>query len=249
MRRRFIAGNWKMNKTSKEAIDFLRYIIPRVKDNPQDIVIAAPFTSLCTMKAGLGDSRIMLAGQDIFYEDQGPYTGEISGQMLKEFADYVIIGHSERRKIFREDDDMINKKIRAALKSGLKVIFCLGESLEDRLKKKTRRVVQAQFIKGTQGLGPSDMKNIIIAYEPVWAIGTGKTATPQEAEDVHLLLRRLVEESFGSPASKNNRIIYGGSVMPENTRELMQQPDIDGCLVGGASLDPKRFLKIIKASK
>jgi len=247
MRKRFIAGNWKMNKTSREALDFMNDFKEMVSDvNDVDIVLCVPFTFLPLVFDECKGTNIKVCAQNLFYEESGAYTGEVSGSMVKEFAEHVIVGHSERRNIFGENDETINKKIKAALHSGLNVIFCLGERLEERESGKTMDVVISQLKKGLDGISNEDMKRIVVAYEPVWAIGTGKTATPEQAEEVHLALRNSLNELYGNLADEI-RIIYGGSVKPDNATEILKKENIDGCLPGGASLKADSFAAIIKA--
>jgi triosephosphate isomerase len=245
MSKKIIIGNWKMNKTSKEASDFIKNFIPMLKNIKSDVVISPSFTLLPLLHQRLKDSNISLAAQNIFYENEGAYTGEISAKMIKEYASYVIIGHSERRKYFNETDETINKKIKAALSEKLKVVFCIGESLKERESNMTISIIKKQLQKGF--LGISDIKDIIIAYEPVWAIGTGKNATPMQAQEIHKYIRQWLNNAYGITQASKSRIIYGGSVTPDNAKEILKMPDIDGCLPGGASLDPRKFADIIKS--
>ncbi len=247
MRKKFFCGNWKMHKTSKEALGYLKVFIPSVRSvNKCEIVLAVPFTLLNLLKEKTKKSNIKLAAQNVFYEEEGAYTGEISPKMIKEYADYVIIGHSERRKYFNETDEIINKKIKAGLNKKLKVIFCLGETIKERETKRTKEVIEKQFYLGLNGITPNQIKNIVIAYEPVWAIGTGKNATPLQAEEVHKFIRTSISKKFNKKTSETTRIIYGGSVTPENAYSILKMPNVDGCLPGGSSLDPKKLAKIIK---
>ncbi|MBU0756728.1 MAG: triose-phosphate isomerase [Nanoarchaeota archaeon] len=245
MRRPMIAANWKMNKTMAEArsfIDAFRGLVRDVTD--VDIVLAPPSTLLCKLRKETDSSNIMLASQNMFYEDKGAFTGEISADMVKDFAEYVIIGHSERRQYFGESDDVINKKVNKALEKGLKVIFCMGETDEEREEGREKEVIAKQIKNGLDGVGSLD--NVVVAYEPIWAIGTGKTATPEIAQEVHLFIRNEIRKIFGNETAEKIRILYGGSVKPGNAAELMEQPDIDGGLVGGASLDAEGFAQIVK---
>ncbi|MBE7415874.1 MAG: triose-phosphate isomerase [Deltaproteobacteria bacterium] len=241
-----IAGNWKMNMD----IDQGAALVFRLRDllrNVQavEIVIAPPFTSLHHLNHLLADSGIKLAGQDLFWEKSGAYTGEISGEMLKSTGcKYVIVGHSERRQLFGETDETVRRKVVAALRHGLKPIVCVGETLDEREAGKTLSRVRTQVSGALSGLAGSAMKEVTIAYEPVWAIGTGKTAKSQEAEEVHNFIRELLHELFDRESVRNVRIIYGGSVKPDNIDELMAQPNIDGALVGGASLKAEDFARI-----
>ena len=247
MRRPVIAANWKMNKKIEEAQAFLDEFIPLVwNERDVDIVIAPPFTALYTMANLLKITNIGLAAQDLFYEDKGAYTGEISPVMLTDIGcSYVIIGHSERRIYFGETNEIVNKKIRAARRHGLEVIFCIGESLSEREAGMTFDVLKRQISEGIRDIS-SD--GLILAYEPVWAIGTGKTATPDQAQEAHESIRKTLSHLYGEPA-KGVRILYGGSVTPENADVLMACPDVDGALVGGASLKADSFAKIVKYNK
>ncbi|MBD3203864.1 triose-phosphate isomerase [Candidatus Woesearchaeota archaeon] len=245
MRRPFIAANWKMNKTLNEAKNFANEFKELVKDvSDTDILVCVPYTLLCSMKNELKGTNINIGAENVFYEDSGAYTGEISALMIKDFAEFVIVGHSERRKYFGETNDIVNKKIKKALEHDLKVVFCIGETLEKREKGITKEIVGKQVREGLSGL--EVISEITIAYEPVWAIGTGKTATPEQAQEMHSFIRDLLEELFGEDAAEKTRILYGGSVKPHNVKELMEKQDIDGGLVGGASLDAESFSKIVK---
>jgi len=250
MRKPFIAGNWKMYKNSKEAVELVNSLKRELIDiELADIVICPTYTALSDISDLLIDSNIKLGAQNLHWQDEGAYTGEISGPMLKDIGcEYVIVGHSERRKYFYESDEDINKKIKAAQKNNLKPIFCLGETLEEREQDKTTEVIEKQLKGGLAGLGEDDLIDLIIAYEPVWAIGTGKTATPQIAQEAHKFIRDWVGKNISSSAAQDLRILYGGSVKPSNAKELIQQPDIDGSLVGGASLEAVSFVDIIKNS-
>ena len=244
----FIAGNWKMNKTVGEALDLVRDLkaaISGVKD--VEVAIAPPFTALDAVRKELEGFSIRLAAQNLYWEEKGAFTGEISPPMVKEVGcHYVIIGHSERRQFFGETDETVNRRIHAALPQGLKVIFCIGETLKEREEGKTFSVIERQIEGGLKGLGGKEMTNMVIAYEPVWAIGTGKTATPEQAEEVHGFIRGKLEKLFSREVSEEIRIQYGGSVTPENIKGLMSQPNIDGALVGGASLKVESFSKIVR---
>lgn len=248
MRRIIIAGNWKMNNSVKESVSLAREIVSSVNDvKGREIVIAPPFTSLYPVSKEIEGSKVKLSAQDLFWKDNGAYTGEISATMLKDAGcEYVIIGHSERRQFFGETDGSVNQKTKAALKYNLTPIVCVGESLEEREGGKAFDVIKGQVKKGFEGFGDSEMKKIVIAYEPVWAIGTGKTATPEQANEVHLFIRNLIKELFNSDISDNLSILYGGSVKPDNVKGLMAQSEIDGALVGGASLKGSDFLKLVK---
>lgn len=247
MRNPFIAANWKLNKTISETQEFISGLIPAVKDlSDVDIVIAPPFTSLSAAAEKLKGTNVTLAAQNVFYEEKGAYTGEISPLMLIDIGcKYVIVGHSERRQYFNDTDDIVNKKIKAAKKAGLGVVFCIGESLDNREAGKTFDVLNREIEKGLNGIDPEDM---VIAYEPIWAIGTGRTATPEQAQEVHSYIREKINVLYGKKADEIC-IIYGGSVTPENIDSLMACRDVDGALVGGASLKVESFIKIIKFGK
>jgi triosephosphate isomerase len=244
----FIAGNWKMNKTVGEAVDLVREVKEAISGVKEvEVAVAPPFTALYAVRRELEGSRICLAAQNLYWEEKGAFTGEISALMLKELGcHYVIIGHSERRQYFGETDETVNRRIKAALAQGLKVIFCIGETLKEREEGKTFLVIERQIEGGWKGLGDKELKDIVIAYEPVWAIGTGKTATPEQAEEVHRFIRGKVEKLYSRKVSEEMRIQYGGSVTPENIKGLMNQPNIDGALVGGASLKAESFSKIVR---
>ena len=243
-----IAGNWKMNTTvhqGTELVTRLRELLRGVES--VEAVVAPPFISLYHISHLLAGSTISLAAQDMFWEEKGAFTGEISAEMLKTSnCKYVIIGHSERRQYFGETDETVNKKTLAAFRSGLKPIVCVGESLEQREKGRALEVVASQVKRALALLPGGAVKDLAVAYEPVWAIGTGKTASPEEAEEVHNTIRELLFELFDSKAAKGIRIIYGGSVKPDNIDSLMAQPNIDGALVGGASLKAEEFARIVK---
>ncbi|MCX5790692.1 MAG: triose-phosphate isomerase [Elusimicrobia bacterium] len=247
MRKPVIAGNWKLFKTNKEAADLITRLIPEVKSNRNvDIVVAPVFTALTSVKQAIAASNIMLAGQDCFWEEEGAFTGEVSPKLLLDAGcSHVIIGHSERRQYFGETDETVNKKMKAALKAGLTVLFCIGETLAQREAEKTFEVLNRQVTGGLSGITKEQLKNIIIAYEPVWAIGTGKTATDEQAQEAHAFIRSLVTGLYNQTAGNKIRILYGGSVKPENIKGLMTQPDIDGALVGGASLKAESFSAIV----
>jgi triosephosphate isomerase len=244
----FIAGNWKMNKTVGEAVDLVRELKVSVSGvEGVEVAVAPPFTALDAVRKELEGSSILLAGQNLYWEEKGAFTGEISPPMLREVGcRYVIIGHSERRQFFGETDETVNRRIKTALAHGLKVIFCIGEMLKEREEGKTFSVIERQVEGGLKGLGDREMRNIVIAYEPVWAIGTGKTATPEQAEEVHRFIREKLEKLYSRKISEEIRIQYGGSVTPENIKGLMTQANIDGALVGGASLKAESFSKIVR---
>jgi len=244
MRRPCLAANWKMNKTIPEAIDFVDSFLPAVSGiDDADILIAPPFPSLFALAEKLAGTEVRLSAQNVFYEEKGAFTGEVSPGMLRDAGcEYVIVGHSERRQYFYESDEIINRKIKAALKNGLRVIFCIGESLSERETGKTFDVLTGQIRNGLKDVGG---EGLIVAYEPVWAIGTGKTATPEQAQEAHSYIRSKLREVFGGHADAI-RILYGGSVTPENIDSLMACPDVDGGLVGGASLKSESFERIVK---
>jgi triosephosphate isomerase (TIM) len=242
-----IAGNWKMYKTINEAINLVNAIHYELKYSEIEIVVAPPFTAISKVADMLKESFIAVAGQNVYWEDQGAFTGEISAPMLKDAgADYVIVGHSERRQYFGETDATINKKIKAALKHALIPIVCVGETLAEREAEKVSTVIQTQISGSLQALSSDEAEKLIIAYEPVWAIGTGKTATAEQAEAVHLMIRNLISKQFGAEIAKKMKILYGGSVKPANSQELLSYENIDGALVGGASLKAEDFIGIIK---
>jgi triosephosphate isomerase len=249
-RRLFIAGNWKMNKNSAEAVSLareLRTVLAEVRGKVE-VAIAPPFTALHPVYKAIEDSNIFLAGQNCHWESSGAFTGEISAPMLKELGcAYVIVGHSERRQLFGETDETVNKRVSAAVQASMMPIICVGETLTQRDAGKTLEVVTGQVRAALQGFQPGEVSRFVIAYEPVWAIGTGRTATSAQAQEVHAHIRELVNQLFGRETGLAVRIQYGGSVKPENAAELLGQPDIDGALVGGASLKATDFAAIIKA--
>ena len=249
-RKLIIAGNWKMNKTVAEALDLANGLVRELKDIKEvDIAICPPFTALSEVSKAVIDSNIRLGAQNMSQNNYGAHTGEIAAGMLKEFSTkYVILGHSERREYQRESDELIASKAKAAHEAGLKPIVCVGEQLEEREAGKTEDVVGTQVRGSLAGLTTEEMLGTVIAYEPVWAIGTGKTATAEQAQEVHAFIRNLLAELFDADTAKAVRIQYGGSVKPDNARELMSQPDVDGALVGGASLDVRNFSELIKNS-
>ena len=248
MRRKVIAGNWKMSMLPADTIKFMEELAPLVKDSNNEVIICAPFTDLFYAINYVRDvPYIHIGAQNMHYEESGAYTGEISPDMLNSIeCEYVIIGHSERREYFNETDESVNLKIKAALKHGLKPIVCVGEKLDQREKGEAIQVVNTQITKDLDGLTLNDLSNIIIAYEPIWAIGTGKTATKEDAEEVIKAIRDKVREIFNND---DVPILYGGSVKSENAKELFTMPNIDGGLVGGASLKPEVFEKIVNFDK
>lgn len=250
MRRPIIAGNWKMNKTITEAIELVNGFkreLYNIEDI--DIVVCPPFTALSEVAELLIDSNIQLGAQDLFWEQNGAFTGEVSAPMLKDAgAKYVIIGHSERRQYFNETNESVNKKLKRALSAGLIPIVCVGERVEEREANKTFDVVDDHIVNGLKDITGEDISNVIIAYEPVWAIGTGKNATPQQAQEVHKFIRDILAKIYSKEIASSIRIQYGGSVTPENVCSLMSEPDLDGALVGGASLKVDSFIDIVKKS-
>lgn len=250
MRLSFIAGNHKMYKTVNEVVEFGKDFLERVKNvnsNNVEILIAPPFTSITKLSEIFNNTNIKLGAQNCCSEEEGAFTGEVSVKMLSEIGvDYVILGHSERRHIFNECDSLINKKVKTVLKADLKPILCIGEKEEERELGLTNCVNETQLRKGLDGISKEDMNNVTIAYEPVWAIGTGKTATPKDAQEAHKYIRELLSNLYDKNLADSVRILYGGSVKPENVKDLMAQDDIDGALVGGASLKSDSFEKIVK---
>jgi triosephosphate isomerase len=255
-RKPIFAANWKMNKGASETEDFVKSFLSKIQGQnyPCEIVIAPPFVSLPkladllhTATAGQNAHAIQIAAQNCSQYDSGAYTGEVSVLMLREFfVHFVILGHSERRSIFGETDEVINAKMRKAREANLKPIFCIGETLAEREGGKLESVLRTQVTEGLKGMTEKDMAETVIAYEPVWAIGTGVTATSQQAQDAHAYVRSLVAELYGSDTAARIRIQYGGSVKPGNATELMACPDIDGALIGGAALEPQSFFEIIR---
>ena len=249
-RKLIIAGNWKMNKTVAESLDLANGLVRELKEVKEvDIAICPPFTALSEVSKAVIDSNIRLGAQNMSQNGYGAHTGEIAAGMLKEFSTkYVILGHSERREYQRESDELIAGKAKAAHEAGLKPIVCVGEQLEERESGNTENIVGTQVRGSLAGLTMEEMLGTVIAYEPVWAIGTGKTATAEQAQEVHAFIRNLLADLFDADTAKAVRIQYGGSVKPDNARELMSQPDVDGALVGGASLDVRVFSELIKNS-
>ena len=246
LRTPIIAGNWKMNNTIAEAVQLVEKIKKSPLKEDVEVVVAVPFTSLVGVKKAIEGSRIKLAAQNMHWEDKGAYTGEISPLMLKEIGiDYCIIGHSERRQYFNETDETVNKKAKAALKYNIKPIICVGETLEQRENNEAEQIVEKQLLKALEGVEIGKIKDIVIAYEPIWAIGTGKTASSDDADKMCAFIRRIIGNKYGEQASKAIRIQYGGSVKPNNIKELMDRENIDGALVGGASLVAEDFVKIV----
>lgn len=246
MRIPIIAGNWKMNKTVTEGLNLVKELKGVEENTDVEVVVCPPFLHLSEVKNELKNTDIKIGAQNMHWEKNGAYTGEVSPEMLSEMGiDYVIIGHSERREYFNETDETVNKKIKSAIDYGIKPIVCVGETLDEREAKKANEKVEKQILKGFEGIDKEDMKNIVIAYEPIWAIGTGKTASSKEANEMISFIRNIVKEKYGEDISEELRIQYGGSVKPHNVTEIMNETDIDGALVGGASLKAKDFKEII----
>ncbi|MCI8965618.1 MAG: triose-phosphate isomerase [Clostridia bacterium] len=250
MRKKVIAGNWKMNKLPNEAIEFIEKLSELVKDTQNEVIICAPYTDLFYTLMQAQGTNIKIGAQNMHFEESGAYTGEVSGEMLKAIGvEYVIIGHSERRQYFSETDETVNKKIKAAFKNELKPIVCVGETLEQREQGITEDIIKTQTKLALDGLSRTQVKNTIIAYEPIWAIGTGKTATSEDANNSIKVIRKEIEDIYGKDVAEEVIIQYGGSVKSKNARELFETSDIDGGLVGGASLDAEEFSKIVNYNK
>jgi len=245
MREYYIAGNWKMNKTAAESREFAEQLADALEEASVKLMIAPPFTALESVSSIVRGTNIILGAQNMCHETSGAFTGEVSADMLLDLdVTAVILGHSERRTIYGETDELINQKVRLALTKGLEPVFCIGETLDEREAGRVEDVVRTQVTKGLAGVSEDQLKQVTIAYEPVWAIGTGKTATPDDANAVHAFVRSLIRELYSDAAAQAVQIQYGGSVKPDNVRELMAQEDIDGALVGGASLKLEDFKKI-----
>lgn len=250
-RKKFVAGNFKMNMTSSEVAPYLEVFRQETeKLNDVDIVLIPPFTAIAKASEILGGAqKIRLGAQNMSPEAKGAYTGEISATMLRDlFVRYVLVGHSERRRLFGETDELVRRKLVTALASELRPILCVGETLEERQAGQEKAVLEGQLRGALEGLTPDQISEVIVAYEPVWAIGTGLTATPEQAQEAHLFIRDYLGKLAGTSLANKARILYGGSVTPANAKELMSQPDIDGALVGGASLDPRGFAEIVAAA-
>jgi triosephosphate isomerase len=248
-RKIFVAGNWKMNTFGPSAVELATAVRKELGSiSGVDVALCPPFVYLSAVAKAIAGSNIALGAQNMFYENNGAFTGEISGAMLKDVGcRYVILGHSERRHVLGESDETINRKVVKAIADGLDVIFCVGELLAEREAGKTVEVVTRQFKVGLEGISQADAAKITVAYEPVWAIGTGKTATPEQAQEVHAMVRGLIKEKFGAETAGTMRIQYGGSVKGSNAAQLLGQPDVDGALVGGAALKAEDFVAIAKA--
>ena len=251
MRTPFIAANWKMFKTVHEGVAFVKEFRGKVAEMTDvEIVLAPPFTALHAVAEAARSSNIGVAGQDVYWEREGAFTGEVSAPMLRDAgAEYVIIGHSERRRLFQETDETVNRKLVAALGAKLTPIVCIGETLEEREGNQTLDVLDRQIKQGLDALTGEQVEALVIAYEPVWAIGTGRNATPDQAGEAHAHIRTRIRQWFGGPAGDHCHVIYGGSVKPDNIHELIVHPDVDGALVGGASLDVTGFFQIVARSR
>ena len=251
MRIPFIAGNWKMYKTVHEAVVFVKELKSAVRDIADvEIVVAPPFTAVHAVAEAARNSNIGVAGQDVYWEREGAFTGEVSPAMLKEAgAEYAIVVHSERRRLFGETDAIVNRKVTAAIGAGLTSIVCIGETLEERERDETFAVLDRQIKEGLDGFSVEQIAELVVAYEPVWAIGTGRTATSAQAGDAHAHIRKRLRQWFGADAADRCHVIYGGSVKPDNIGELIAEPDVDGALVGGASLDVRSFADLVTKSR
>jgi triosephosphate isomerase (TIM) len=251
MRKKIVAANWKMNMTQAESERFVESFLRHVGETTDvDVVIIPPFTAIPKVSEALSSApNIKVGGQNMYWEKSGAFTGEISAPLLRDlFVHYVVLGHSERRTLFGETDEIVNRKVRAAHEANLRPIVCVGETLDQREKGNVERVLATQLRGSLASLKPKELQETVIAYEPVWAIGTGRNATAHQAQEAHAFIRHILREMSDEATTDRMRIQYGGSVKPENARELMSQPDIDGALVGGASLDPRSFAQIVKAA-
>lgn len=249
-RKKLIAGNWKMNKTPADGVALVRDIVTAVgKQSDVEVVVCPPFTGLESAGKALEGSNVKLGAQNMHFEASGAFTGEISAPMLRAiFVTHVVLGHSERRTLFGETDETVNRKVLAALKNQLRPIFCVGETLAEREAGATLKVVQTQVERGLEGVNKDQASTVIIAYEPVWAIGTGKVATTEQAQEVHAFIRGLLAKLFTDPVAQKVRILYGGSMKPANAPELLAQKDIDGGLIGGASLEARSFVELVTSA-
>ncbi len=252
MRKKIVAANWKMNMTQGESERFVDSFLRDISDTTDvEVVIIPPFTAIPKVTEALAKAHnIKVGAQNMYWEKSGAFTGEISASLLRDlFVHYVVLGHSERRILFGETDEMVNRKVHAAHEAKLRPIVCVGETLDQRDNGNVEKILSIQLRGSLAGLKPKQLQESVIAYEPVWAIGTGRNATPQQAQEAHAFIRRILVEMSDETTADRIRIQYGGSVKPENARELMSQPDIDGALVGGASLDPRSFAQIVKAAR
>ena len=251
-RKKIVAANWKMNMTQAEATSFVETLLRELTDKSDvEVVIIPPFTAIAKVTEALGASEnIKVGAQNMHWEKGGAFTGEISAAMLRDlFVRYVVLGHSERRQLLGETDEIVNRKVRAALDASLRPIVCIGETLEQRERGEVEKVLGTQIRGSLDGLGAKELNETVVAYEPVWAIGTGRTATPEQAQEAHAFVRQMLTEISDESTANKIRIQYGGSVKPDNARTLMSQPDIDGALVGGASLDPRSFSEIVRGAE
>jgi triosephosphate isomerase len=250
IRKKLIAGNWKMNKTSADAVALAREVVMSVgSQSDVEVVICPPFTALEAVAGTVDGSLVKVGAQNMHFEASGAFTGEVSAPMLRAiFATHVILGHSERRTLFGENDELVNKKVLAALKHQLRPIVCVGETLAEREANSTLKVIQTQTERGLEGVSKELASSVVLAYEPVWAIGTGKVATTEQAQEVHGFIRGLLTKLFGEAVSQRVRILYGGSMKPANAAELLAQKDIDGGLIGGASLEARSFAELVRAA-
>src|SRR5437660_1974374 len=252
MRKKIVAANWKMNMTQAESARFIESLLLDLGDiTDVEVVIVPPFTAIVKVTEALGKSQnIKVGAQNMYWERNGPFTGEISAALLRDlFVHYVVVGHSERRTLFGETDEIVNRKVHAAHEATLRPIVCVGETLAQRDKGNVEKILSIQLRGSLAGLGEKELQETVVAYEPVWAIGTGRNATPEQAQEAHAFIRHTLREMSDETSADRIRIQYGGSVKPENARELMSQPDIDGALVGGASLDARSFAQIVKAAQ
>jgi len=248
MRKKIVAGNWKMNKTLQEGIELAKTINRQVEENEVIIILCPPFIHLSEVAGSITKDALFAGGQNCSSEASGAYTGEVSAEMIRSTgAEYVIIGHSERRTYFKETDEILNKKVKLALANDLIPIFCCGEVLAERQSGKHIQIVKSQVEKGLFDLSPEDFRRIVIAYEPVWAIGTGVTATAEQAQEMHKVIREHITDKYGNEIASNTSILYGGSCKPSNAKELFSNPDVDGGLIGGASLSASDFMGIVNA--
>ncbi|RAV30116.1 triose-phosphate isomerase [Sinomicrobium soli] len=248
MRKKIVAGNWKMNNDLGQTDELLSKLLKKMPETEAEVMVAPSFTSLRVAFDTLSQSPVEVIAQNMHYADNGAYTGEVSAEMLKSVGiNTVILGHSERRAYFNETDETLAKKVDTALKNEMTIVFCFGEELEDRKSEKHFEVVENQLKKALFHLGPQAWKRIVLAYEPVWAIGTGETATPEQAQEMHAFIRKTIAQQYSDKVADKVSILYGGSVKPDNAREIFSQPDVDGGLIGGASLKAKDFIAIIEA--
>jgi len=252
MSKKIVAANWKMNMMQAESARFVESLLLEIGDVADvEVVIVPPFTAIAKVMEALGNAQnIKVGAQNMHWERSGAFTGEISAALLRDlFVHYVVLGHSERRRLFGETDEIVNRKVRAAHEASLRPIVCVGETLKQRDRGNVDKILSIQLRGSLAGLGPKELQETVIAYEPVWAIGTGRNATPEQAQEVHAFIRRTLRDMADDTTAERVRIQYGGSVKPENARDLMSQPDIDGALVGGASLDPRSFAQIVNAAR